>query len=243
MDAHGVNVLDGADDDAVARGVAHDLHLVFLPALQGLLYQDLGLRRELQALRGNAVQVSLGVGHAAAGAAQGEAGANDHGQANVVGNLARLVQRVGDARLRALEANLLHGLGKELAVLARLDGVKVAANDLHAVLLKHAGVTQGDGAVQGRLAAHVGQQGVRPLLLYDLGHGLRGDGLHVGAVRGLRVRHDGCRVGVDQHDLVALVAQGAAGLGAGIVKLAGLANDDGARANDEDLLDVGTLGH
>ena len=243
MHAHGVHVLDGADDDAVARGVAHDLHLVFLPALQGLLYQDLRLGRELQALRGNAVQVSLGVGHAAAGAAQGEAGANDHGQANVVGNLARLVQRVGDARLRALEANLLHGLGKELAVLARLDGVQVAANDLHAVLVQHAGVAQGNGAVEGRLAAHVGKQRVRPLLLYYLGNGLGGDGLHVGAVRRLWVGHDGGGVGVDQHHLVALAAQGAAGLGAGIVKLAGLANDNGARADDEDLLDVGTLGH
>ena len=37
--------------------------------------------------------------------------------------------------------------------------------------------------------------------------------------------------------------QGLAGLGAGVVELAGLADDDGAGADDEDLLDVGALGH
>ena len=39
----GSKVLDGADDDAVAGDVAHDLHLDLLPALDGLLHQDLAV--------------------------------------------------------------------------------------------------------------------------------------------------------------------------------------------------------
>ena len=48
---------------------------------------------------------------------------------------------------------------------------------------------------------------------------------------------------VDQDDPIALVAQRLAGLGAGVVELAGLADDDRAGADDEDGLDVSALGH
>ena len=47
MHAHGVEILDGAYDDAVAGVVAHDLHLVLFPTLDGLLDQHLMGRREL----------------------------------------------------------------------------------------------------------------------------------------------------------------------------------------------------
>jgi hypothetical protein len=46
----------------------------------------------------------------------------------------------------------------------------------------------------------------------------------------------GRRVAVDQDDAVALLAQRLAGLGAGVVELAGLADDDRAGADDEDAL-------
>ena len=41
VDAHGVHVLDGADDDHVVRQVAHHLQLILLPAQQRLLDQHL----------------------------------------------------------------------------------------------------------------------------------------------------------------------------------------------------------
>ena len=62
--------------------------------------------------------------------------------------------------------------------------------------------------------------------------------LDVGGVGHARVGHDRGRVGVDQHDLVAERAQGLAGLGAGVVELAGLADDDRPGADDHDLLYV-----
>ena len=41
MHAHGIDVLDGADDDGVPCLVRHHLHLEFLPADEGFLYEDL----------------------------------------------------------------------------------------------------------------------------------------------------------------------------------------------------------
>ena len=57
------------------------------------------------------------------------------------------------------------------------------------------------------------------------------------------IGHDGGGVGIDQHHPIAFRAQRLAGLGAGIVELAGLADDDGSRADDQDGVDIGAFGH
>ena len=92
------------------------------------------------------------------------------------------------------------------------------------------------GEVEGRLPAHGGEDGVRLLALDDPAGGLGGQGLDVGGVGQVRVGHDGGRVGVDQNDAVALALEGAAGLDAGVVELAGLADDDRPGPENEDGL-------
>ena len=57
------------------------------------------------------------------------------------------------------------------------------------------------------------------------------------------IGHDGGGIGIDQHHPVAFLAQRLAGLGAGIVEFAGLADDDGSRADDQDGMDIGAFGH
>ena len=119
----------------------------------------------------------------------------------------------------------------------------VGADHLDAVLGQHAVLVQVQRAVQRGLPAHGRQDRVGLFLGDDLLDHLPGDRLDVGHVGRLRVGHDRRRVAVDQDDLVALLAQRLAGLRAGVVELAGLADDDRAGADDEDALDVGALGH
>ncbi|MNT13355.1 hypothetical protein D3C72_1483220 [compost metagenome] len=104
-------------------------------------------------------------------------------------------------------------------------------------------VPQVQGAVERRLATHGGQDGVGALLGDDLLDRLPGDGLDVGDVGGGRVGHDRCRIAVDQDDFVALFAQCLAGLDAGIVELAGLADDDRTSANDKNAFKVCAFRH
>ncbi len=80
-------------------------------------------------------------------------------------------------------------------------------------------------------------------LLDDLGDDLRRDRLDIGGVGQVRIGHDGGRIGIDQHDPIALVLERLAGLRAGIIELAGLADDDRAGADDQDRGDVGPFGH
>ena len=106
-----------------------------------------------------------------------------------------------------------------------------------------AALVEGQADVQARLAAEGGQHGIGLLdgddLLDDLGR----DRLDIGPIGHLGVGHDRGRVRVDQHDLVALLAERLARLGARIVELAGLADHDRPGADDQDLLDIGTFGH
>jgi len=69
------------------------------------------------------------------------------------------------------------------------------------------------------------------------------DRFDVSAIGEFRIGHDRGRIGIHEHDLVALLAQRLASLHAGIIELAPLPDDDGAGADDEDLVDVGATRH
>ncbi len=303
VDAHRIDVLDRADDDAVIRLVADDLHLELFPAEHRFLDQHLGGRRGVETALDDVEELLAVEGDAAAGAAEREGGADDRRQADRLQRVERLDQAlllialaplgftgrpvlleglgeplslrlrqvargdpvalclmlllvlvlegrsVGENRARRLQADAPHRLAEQLAVLGHVDGFRGGTDHLDAEFLQHAHLAQRQRGVQRRLAAHGGQQHqlvVRPggvLLLDDFGHDLRRDRLDIGGVGQLRVGHDGGRVGVDQHHPVALVLQRLHGLGAGIVELAGLADDDRAGADDEDRVDVGAFRH
>mmetsp|Transcript_894 Transcript_894/g.2080 ORF Transcript_894/g.2080 Transcript_894/m.2080 type:complete len:1014 (-) Transcript_894:28-3069(-) len=241
--AHGIQVLDGAHDDNVVALVTHDLQLILFPAEQGLLHQDLVGHGGVQATGHNCLELLHVVGNAAAGAAQGEGGANDDGKlVDSESNLKGLLHGVGGAGLRLVNADLVHGVFKERAVLREVNALQLGAKQLHAVLGQDARLLQALGRVEAGLSAHGGQDGVGPLLGDD---GLQQLGDHradIGAVRGGGVGHDGGGVGVYEDDLVPVLPQSLTRLGSRVVELAGLANHDGAGANNHDSLDVGPIG-
>ena len=85
MDANGVNVFHAADGDGVVSGVAHNLKLNFLIALDALFNQHLVNRGELEGIDAYLNQLLLVVGKATARAAQGEGGTQHNGVADSLG--------------------------------------------------------------------------------------------------------------------------------------------------------------
>ena len=152
-------------------------------------------------------------------------------------------QRLDLVRARRRQADPGHRLAEQLAVFRLVDGVGGGADHLDVEFLQHAHLAQRQRAVERGLPAHGRQQRVGPFLLDDLGDDLRRDRLDIGGVGEIGIGHDRRRIGVDQHDPVALVLERLAGLRAGIVELAGLADDDRAGADDQDRFDVGSFGH
>ena len=201
--AHGVDVLDEADGDLLVLRVADHLELELLPAHHRLLDEELADQARREAAIRHGAQLLDVVDEPAARAAHGVGRADDHRIAELGGDLLGLLHRVGELALRHVDAELRHGRLEGLAVLATLDGVDVDADDLDAVAFEHAVARELRAQVQARLAAEVGQEGVGPLLLDDLGHPRRIERLDVGDVGHARVGHDRGRVGVGEDDLVA----------------------------------------
>ena len=238
MDAHGVEVLHGADGDHIAHAVPHGLKLDLLPAEDGPLHQNLGNRRGIQAGLGDDAQLRLIGGGTAACAAQGKGGTDDDGIADAVRHLQGVLHRLGNVRGDDRLADLRHGFLEKFPVLSPGNDLGVGAQQTDPLLLEEALLVQLHGQGQAGLAAQARQDAVGPLLFDDALDGLGGKGLQIDLVRHGLVGHDGGRVGVAQHHVHPRFLQNAAGLGAGIVKLSGLADDNGAGADDQDFLDT-----
>ena len=83
----GIEVLDRADDDHVVGEVAHHLELELLPADHRLLDEDLARRALLKTPLDRRLELLGVVGDGAAGASEGERGADDDGEADAVGRV------------------------------------------------------------------------------------------------------------------------------------------------------------
>ena len=77
MNAHGVDVFDRANDDAIVRFVANHFHLIFFPAQDAFFDQHFADRACRDATGANALKFVDIIGDATASATQGEAGADD----------------------------------------------------------------------------------------------------------------------------------------------------------------------
>ena len=241
--AHGVDVLDEAHRDHLAVGVAHHLEFELLPTQHALLDEDLMHGGGGQAACDHRAQLVDVVHESAARAAHGVCGAQHAGVSQLVGDGDGVLDGVGDLAARHLDVERLHELLERLAVLAAFDRVDLDADDLHVVFLEDALLGQVGGQVQAGLAAQVGQQRVGALLGDDLLEARGVERLDVDGVRRVGIGHDGGGVAVDQHHLVSELAQGLAGLRAGVIELARLTDDDRTGADDEHFVDVVALWH
>ena len=243
MHAHGVDIFNAADDDAVVRFVAHHFHLIFFPAQHALIDHHFADGRCVESAKHNALEFFGVIGNAAAAATHGEAWANDGGKAHDVARFAGFVERFYHAVFGHFQTDARHGVTKQLAIFRLVDGFQIRADEFYIVLLQHAAFGEGLRAVQRGLATHGWQQRIGLFGGDNFFHIFRRDRFDVGGIRQIRVSHDGGRVGIHQNDAVAFGLQRLHRLRAGIIKLARLPYDDGPRADDEDGFNVSTFRH
>ncbi len=243
VNPHGIHILDGADDNHIIGMVPHHLQFIFLPSQHRFLQLDLADKRCIQTGLGHAVQLFHVVGHPAAGAAQREAGPDNQRESDLFCDCLHLRKIVGKPALGNAQADLVHGVAEKLSVFGLVDGFNGGADQFHVVLFKYPCFGGFDGGVQSGLASQSGQHSIRPFRSDHLAQGVRCDRFDIDPVRGFRIGHDGGRIGVDEDHLESLFLQGFAGLGAGIVEFAGLADNNGTGPDDQDFFDIITLWH
>ena len=243
MNTHRIEVFNRANNDAITRTIAHNLHLVLFPTLDALFNKNLGNRRKVKTLGNDELKLFLIMSNTTTSATKCEGGANHHGVTEHVGKPKSIINGVGVATSGNFQADFGHRLIKLLAVLAAFNSRKVTANHLDAKFIQNAALGKFNSSVKSSLTTEGRQQGVRAFLFDNLLDEFLGNWLNIGAINQLGIGHDGCRIGINQNNLVAIFFQHLARLGTGIVELARLANHDRTRPNYENALDVGTLRH
>src|SRR5512138_862841 len=98
MDAHRVEVLDRANDDAVIVAIAHDLHFVLFPTNHRFFEQDLARRRRIEAACNDLLELLAVIGNAAAGSTESEGRTDDGWEADFRLHGMRLFHAVRDSR-------------------------------------------------------------------------------------------------------------------------------------------------
>ncbi len=239
MHPHRIEVLDRADDDDVVRAIADDFELELVPAANRLLHENLADRRLGQTPLHLPCEPSSIVGEAAAVAAEREGRPHDRRQGNVL----ELVDGGHDAGSRHLEPTAHDGFSELLTILRTPDHLDRRPDQLDADVLQHSGVRELDREVERGLSAQRGQKRIRTLALEHRGDALQIERLDVGAICEAGVGHDRGRIRVDDDRAVPVFAEHLQRLAARIIELAGLADDDRARADDADALEVSPRGH
>ena len=226
MDAGALDVLHDAGDEHVGA-VGDDVHLQLL-AHQVLVHQhgvfDLAGEDDLHI--GAHVLIVVGDDHVLA--ADDVAGTQQHGVAQLIGRLERLVHAQHAPALGTLDGVALQQLVEPLPVLGHVDGLGAGAQDLHAVAVQVLGELDGRLAAEGHHHAHGLLHGD------DVHHVLGIERLEVQPVGGIVVGGDGLGVVVDDDHIVAQLLEGPHAVDGGVVELDALADADGAGAQHHD---------
>ena len=234
MDAHGVEVLDGADDLHVIVHITHHFEFELLPTQDAFFDEQLLGGREIQAALADGLELFNVVGDASAAAPHRERRSDDGRKPSPLQQLPGLIHGVCKAPAAGLQAQFVHQRLEDFPVLSAHDGRGLRPDEFHAVLLQNTTLMRFHGQVQCRLAAHRRKNRVRLFGLDDFFEHRQREWLDVGCIRPRWVRHDAGGVGIQQDRADAFFAKGLQGLRSRVVKLTGLPDLDGAATKDED---------
>ena len=160
------------------------------------------------------------------------------GKPILAANSAAVANVVYQRGARNIEADTRHGVFEEEAIFRFLDGFEAGADHFDVIFFENAGIGKIDGEIEGCLSTYRRQQGeFARAMAVAIGHPLalaaddllcvfRGQWLDISAIGKLRIGHDGGRVGIHQHHLIALSLEGLAGLGTRVVEFRRLPNHD-----------------
>ena len=243
VNAHRIQVLHVADGNGRVIGIPHHLVLDFFVALDALFHQHLVNGRQHQGIFHDLPELLLVVGKAAAGAAQGEGRPQYHGIADLLRRRQALLHGVGNLAGEYRLPQALAKLLEQLPILGLFDAAAGSSQQLHMAFLQDTLFLQLRGQIQARLTADAGDDGIGSLVADNPGNVFQGQRLHVDLVRDGGVGHNGCWVGIAEDNLIALLLQGKAGLGSGVVKFRRLANHDGAGADHQNFLQISSFRH
>ncbi len=169
MDAHGVEIFDGAHDDKIIGSIPHDLQLVFLPSQDGLFDQNFVDRAGVQSPLGRLGKFFLVVDNTSTDASESKRGSDDQWKTNGFSQFICLFHGVYTAPIGNVQTDLFHGVAKKVPVFCKLDGFQIGTDEFYTVLFQDPAFGQLHGQVQTGLTTDSRQQGIRAFFFNDFG--------------------------------------------------------------------------
>ena len=241
--ANGVQVFHGADSNAVISSVADYFVFDFLPAGDAAFNQALTDRAVAQALLHDVNQLFLVFSNAAAGTAEGIRRTDNQRITDFLAEVASSFNGFYDSAFRNRLMDFLHSFLEHFAVFTTFDSADLSAQQTNVVFAQNALLFQFHSHVQANLTAKCCQQGIRMLTFDNFFNEFNADRFNIYTVSHMHISHNGCRVTVNQYNLQAFFLQSTASLGACIVKLCCLTDNNRAGADNENLFNIFKFRH
>ena len=229
--------------NTVACGITHYLVLNFLPSGNAAFHKDLTYTGKAKAIFQNFNEFCLIVGNTAAASAQCIRRTKHNRISDGIGKCYTIFNCLNDQRSCHRLTDFFHGIFKCLTVLCLLNGKRSGSDQTHIVLFQKSSLFQFHSKIQSGLSTQRRQHTVRFFFQDQLFYHLNGQRLYINFIRNILVRHDGCRVGVQQYNFNPLFFQGTAGLCTCIVKFCGLTDDNRTRTNHQYFFNIRILWH
>ncbi|KAG2007663.1 hypothetical protein GB937_008476 [Aspergillus fischeri] len=234
MDTQRVKVLHVADSDTVVGSITDDFVLDLLPALEGLLDQDLGSKS--QGTRSQILQLLRVLSETGTQTSESVSRTDNDRVANCFSGLQCLVNSVDGDGLGNGDVDLLQSLGEQVTVLTSLEGLDACSQDSDTVAFKDAHAVHLYTKVQGGLTTERQEDAVGAFSLNDVSHIFGGNGEIVHFIGELVIGLDSRDVGVDQNGLDTGLLESLEGLRT--FELSSLSNTQTTTTDDKNLLDI-----
>ena len=243
MDPDRIHVFHVADRDRSIVTVPDDLIFDLLIASDAFLHQDLMHRRKLQGILHDRCKFPGIICKTPSGAAKGKSRPKHDGIPDLSGSGQSFLYGGscfrGQHRFSQFNAKLL----EQFPVLCPFNRSTVRTQQLCSALFQDSLFLKLHGKVEPCLASYPRKDGIRTFKAYDPGQIFQCQRLHVDLIRNRGIRHDRCRIGVAQNDLISLFPKRQTRLCSCIVKFSRLSDDDGTGAYDQYFSDVCSLWH
>ena len=159
-------------------------------------------------------------------------GTYDNGIRQRFNSLKTFFNGVADKRTCRFATNLGNNRTKLFTILTSANRIHICTDELGTVFRKNSLIMQFDGGVQSGLSAQCCENCRWFLFGDDHFQNFSCDRFNISCVGKFRIGHDCGWVGIDQYDSDTFSSKYSTCLGAGIIKLAGLANNYWPTSND-----------
>ncbi len=203
MDAHGVHIFNGTDNNDIVIFIPHDFEFIFFPAQNRFFKHDLSDKTGVESCFCQFFQIFRVVCSTTTCAAQGETGADNDWKSDIVGNGPDLFQVGCKTAFGNAESDIFHGVSKKFPVLSFINRCDGCTDHFNPKFIEYPHLGNFNGGIKTGLASESWKQRTRPFSFDDFCNHQWNHRFNVGSVGHFRIGHDGCRIAVDQYDLVA----------------------------------------